>query len=114
MSVNNREAYELLQVFIRYCQNLHNVIWAKDIPGMHLLRVDYKERDRIIDEFLCGTPLHDINKREAYVAKSTREPLEKRIRELESENAALKKQIELMKCCGNCEHNYSYDPLAKL
>ena len=33
------------------------------------------------------------------------EPREKRIAELEKENAELKEQIEKMKCCANCKHN---------
>ena len=35
------------------------------------------------------------------------EPREKRIAELEKENAKLKEQIEKMKCCENCRH-YSH------
>ena len=35
--------------------------------------------------------------------------LEKRIFELEKENEYLKEQIELMKCCGNCQRVFDAD-----
>lgn len=41
--------------------------------------------------------------KEAYLAGA--EPREKRIAELEKENAKLKAQIEKMKCCENCKHH---------
>lgn len=93
MSVNNREAYELLHVFLTYCENEHRATFIKEIPGLQAMRLGHKDKNRIIDEFLCGAPLHDINKREEYVANSAREPLEKKIKELETELADKVKQL---------------------
>lgn len=44
---------------------------------------------------------------EELVEKKT--ALEKRIFELEKENEDLKKQIEQMKCCGNCQSVFDAD-----
>ena len=46
---------------------------------------------------------------EELVEKKT--ALEKRIFELEKENEDLKKQIEQMKCCGNCQSVFDADVL---
>lgn len=94
MSVNNREAYELLHVFLTYCENEHQATFIKELPGFQAMRLDYKAKERIIDEFLCGAPVHDINKRDDYVANSTREPLKKRIEQLERELAEAQTEVE--------------------
>ena len=114
--MNNREAFELLQCFITYARNEHRAKFAWEITGHYPKILSCDERDRIIDDFLCGSPITDINKREAYIANSAREPLEKRLAKLEPQNAEMLAMLKTLQVWGELysqDHKIEFVQLAE-